>query len=452
MAFPPQGTSGNDTWVITKPFVTLHDGYSYLDGGAGNDVILVYTPGQTLTDAAFAGLSNFESIWFSSPGVWNFVLGANATAAFTGGAIKLVANGATALNVDGSALGVDASLRIYASDAAETLIGGAGNDYFHGSAGDTIMGNGGNDLVYFYNGIDMRGAVVDGGVGANTLAMTDEAATVVDADFIHASHFQYLVFKGDQDQHAQLGANAMAMSGGALTVNALRSGPLTLDATQFGGPLAVYVNGGNHALAGGAGNDSFVFHNVGEFSSSWVDGNGGANSLVLTTSGTIVDSDFTQANNISYLQLYGPGAQQLALGREAAIMSMGSISIDVHDATSLRLDLSDFGFTARVYGSSGNDTMIAGSGTEWFTGRGGSDHYIFSSGDGMDAVMDFTTHGKAGADVLEFAGYTQAQVQAMLDGATEIGSYTWLNRGGGDWVGLYGVHKADLSMADFLWS
>jgi hypothetical protein len=66
--------------------------------------------------------------------------------------------------------------------------------------------------------------------------------------------------------------------------------------------------------------------------------------------------------------------------------------------------------------------------------------------------MDFVTHTTGGTATLEFDGYSKTQVQAMLASAQETNGDTWLYNGLGDAVGLYGVHKADLTLSDFAWS
>ncbi len=253
MAFPPQGTAGNDVFYRTSPFNTLHDGYDYLDGSDGYDAISLWG-GGTVLDYAWGGVSNFELLLLGT-GTWSFTLGGAAAAAFTGGHVVIDAWAATSINIDGSGLGAGATLQVLGSFGADTIIGGSGTNAFQGrGGGDLLMGGGSWDFFYLADRGDLAGDTINGGGGIDTLVMQG-GQRINDVDFLHISHVETLQLQGTGAQIVTLGATASAAFDGAVTLSATNSHGMYLDASNFSPALHVIAT----AYA-----DSFVFGGAGD--------------------------------------------------------------------------------------------------------------------------------------------------------------------------------------------
>ena len=143
------GGSGNDGFYFGAEFTAA----DRVDGGDGsNDQIGLegnYTGAQALVLDGVA-IQNVEVVALlkGSLAAYNLTLadsliGAGQTMTFWGVPVE------TALTIDGS-LEADGAIRMFGGTVGDTLVGGAGDDWFWGGlGGDTITGGDGGDLFYY---------------------------------------------------------------------------------------------------------------------------------------------------------------------------------------------------------------------------------------------------------------------------------------------------------------
>ena len=253
MAFPPQGTAGTDVFYLNSPFNTLHDGYAYLDGSDGYDLIAL-RGGGTVLDYAWGGVSNFELLLLGT-GSWALTLGGAAAAAFTGMHVVIDAGGSSGINLDASGLSAGASLQVLGSYGADTIIGSSGTNVFQGrGGGDMLLGGGSWDFFYLADRADMAGDTINGGAGFDTLVFQG-GQRINDVDFLHVSHVETINLQGTGAQIVTLGATASAAFDGPVTLGAANSHGMYLDASNFSPTLHIRAT----AFA-----DSYVFGGAGD--------------------------------------------------------------------------------------------------------------------------------------------------------------------------------------------
>lgn len=342
MAFPPQGTSGKDVYTIGTPFSTLHDGYAYLDGGDGFDqIFLTSGAAGTYGDTIWNGVSHFELLMLFG-GSWSFTLGYAAAKAFDGN-ITINAFPADSVLIDGSGIGTGAQLTVYATAAADTVIGGDSSNF--------IVGNGGADV-----------------------------------------------------------------------------------------------------LVGGKGYDAFFFQNAQQLQeAAKVDGGGGGNSIVFLCDTTLGDQQLANASHIGTLNFQGGGAQSAVLGAKAEAMAPGAVTVFAPNAASLHIDASAFSAKTALVGYAGNGpaTFEGGQGNDWLVGGCGTDTFVERHMAGHDTIVNFAV---GAGDVVDFKGFSQADVASILAGAVDYGNGTLLSWDhGASTAFLWLVAKSALTMADFAW-
>ena len=94
-------------------------------------------------------------------------------------------------------------------------------------------------------------------------------------------------------------------------------------------------------------------------------------------------------------------------------------------------------------GRGAHDTLEGGKGDDTLSGGKGSDIFIFDNGDGTDRVIDFDAIG--GGKDQDYIG-----VQSMNDFTLRrSGADTVVDFGNNDTITLVGVHRSDVSHADF---
>jgi hypothetical protein len=94
-----------------------------------------------------------------------------------------------------------------------------------------------------------------------------------------------------------------------------------------------------------------------------------------------------------------------------------------------------------ISGGAGNDVIIGGRGDDLLSGGADSDVFRFGSSFGNDVITDFNKF----QDKIDFSGFTTAQLNAVIAGATNVLGGVKLSVGGNS-VTILGINTSDLSV------
>lgn len=136
------------------------------------------------------------------------------------------------------------------------------------------------------------------------------------------------------------------------------------------------------------------------------------------------------------------------------IMTSGSLTFGAGAKNAGALGIADISLTGNelantLTGNSGANTLAGGKGADILSGLGGDDLFIFAKGDGSDRITDFTAGGTIDEiKLVGFAGITS--FASLMAHATDFGTYTDFDLGGGDHLRLDNVKVASLTASDFL--
>jgi Ca2+-binding RTX toxin-like protein len=346
---------GNDSLVGTELPDTLDGGLGAdtLTGGLGGDTYLIDDVNDVIVEAANAGVDQ-ANVALAKAGT--YLLGENVDNA------TVTAAAGVAVNLTGNAL----DNRLTGNAAANTLIGGLGDDVLDGAAGaDKLLGGLGDDVYK----VDHAGDVV-----------TELAAQGIDrvdttlAKYTLTANVEHLVYTG-----------ALAFSGTGNDLGNAISGGIGND-TLAG--LA-----GDDTLSGGAGNDSLLGGDGADLLDAGVgtdvaDGGSGADTLKLLgnfdnyTRSRPTLSDVVLINTITHESITVRNIEQFQFADGAK-----SLADVIDNAASTGSD--------SLIGTSGNDTLNGGAGADTIAGGLGDDLYIIdqsgdmvieNSGEGTDLV------------------------------------------------------------------
>ncbi|WP_247893084.1 Calx-beta domain-containing protein [Azospirillum baldaniorum] len=389
------GGAGNDTFVFTADDIA---GDRITDFADGDRIDLSALNAAFIGTSAFSGMGSAQ-IRLSAvgePGFRNTLLDIDLNGdGQTDRSIEIT--GEHVLHVDPQAPGVlvrAASQRFEGTDAADTLIGGAGDDTLEGAAGnDSLTGGAGRDRLDGGDGDD----TLLGGDGADTLTGgagndTFRVLTVGDAAGDRITDF------ADGDRLDLSALNATFIGGNAFT-----GSPVNLGAAQI-----------RVAVTGAEGQQRTRVE---------IDGNGDgiADSVIELASAHALREDGAGVLvRISNRTLTGTAAAETLTGGEGADSLSGLGGDD---------RLAGLGGDDRLDGGDGNDTLDGGEGSDTLTGGAGSDSLTggaggdtLSGGDGDDTLVgsegrDELTGG-AGNDTFVFARATDIDGDLITDFAT----------------------------------
>lgn len=254
------GNGGNDT-------LNGNAGNNLLEGGAGNDTYIVNGAGNTVTEAANAGVDKVV---------------ATLTYALPGNVENLTLAGTDAINGTGNSLdniiiGNAADNSLFGLDGHDTLDGGAGND--------TLRGGTGNDTYLF--GIGSGQDTIDNSDGGTDRVVFGTGITVSTLTFVQVGNNLQILISGVSDTLTVvnwfLGASYQIASfqladGSTLSPELSTTGTSGNDSLT-GSSFADFMNGlagndvldsvlgndilvggtGSDTLRGGGGNDTYAF-------------------------------------------------------------------------------------------------------------------------------------------------------------------------------------------------
>ncbi|MBY5403439.1 M10 family metallopeptidase [Rhizobium leguminosarum] len=303
------GGSGNDTLIGGAGLDTML-------GGVGDDVYVIDNANDAVIESANEGTDTVQTALASySIGTNVEILTYIGTGAFTG----------------------------IGNATANTIIGGAGNDWLNGAAGaDTLIGGTGNDTYSVDNAADVVTESANEG--------TDTVRTSQLASYTLADNVENLAYTG---------TGAFTGTGNGLD-NTITGGAAA--DTLSGGAGNDWLNGaaGADTLIGGTGNDTYSVDNAADV----VTENANEGTDTVRTSQL---ASYTLADNVENLTYTGTGAF-VAIGNGLDNTITGGIGND-------RLD-----------GAAGADTLIGGFGNDTYYIDNVADVISENADEGADAV------------------------------------------------------------------
>lgn len=487
------GTSGADTLTA--------DGDDILAGGQGDDTYALATGmvgNVTIAELAGAGTDTLDATGYTLSDVSRTLDGLSLTLG------SLVVNLADQYGNDGidTVITDDGHFQLAPGESGSAdhdLIaltaggwpthGGAGNDYIFGGAGsDTIHGGSGNDTMvnselgsdtYAFDAADAdwgSDVIIDADGTTDTLdySGTGTVPTAVytsgsDVVFATAGRGTVTVQGGGIEQvtvdnrytgiaftsTVSIASGAGTLSGGAGVNDFLVGsggddwliGDTGQDVLYGGAGNDTLVGGGDDdILIGGTGNDTYEL--TGTFGRDYILDSQGANTISVTTAGSLMAADLT--NDGTLMLTYGNGSQLEVEGRftsyisdsgtyATAFLGDNPAFVDINNNFIVGTsggDTVDGGFgndivvggagddsltggdgADTMFGGDGNDTLTGGAASDWLVGGAGNDTYVYSfSPFGTDSIEDSggTLDRIAVTDIL-FEGASRSGDHLVLD-------------------------------------
>jgi Ca2+-binding RTX toxin-like protein len=353
-----QGGAGNDT-------LAGGSGANQLVGGAGDDLYLVNSSSDVISEAA--GQGN-DRVW---AGV-NYVLG-------TGASVETVALMGSATQATGNEL-------------ANALLGGGLSDLLRGLGGnDSLVGAGGSDTLNGGDGND----TLDGGSGSNLLV----GGAGDDLFLINSSSDVISEATGQGNDRVWASVNFTLTAGASVETLALMGSATQLAGNEqanalLGGGLADTLSGmaGNDSLSGFAGNDQLLGGSgndtlLGGEGSDTLAGGAGSDSLVGGSGRDVfvMDAALNAANNVDRIADFAAGDR---IQLSAAVFS--ALSAGVGASLSSTQFYSGAGLT-------GSTSVAQGAGVYYNT-TDGSLHYD-ADGFGHAGAVQFAIIGQVAGHV-----------------------------------------------------
>jgi Ca2+-binding RTX toxin-like protein len=381
---------GSDTIDFGANFNALDQ----VDGGAGNNDKMLLT-GNYLNGVIFgaATLVNVETIKLGDG--FNYTLTSHEQTVASSGL----------MTVDASALGGSYSATFFGqaeTDGRFSFIGGAGSDWFVGSAkADTFdftlggfdSGAGGSGADTFLMGASMTYAdQLDGGGGLNDLV-------IVDGDYTSLNYLGFgpgtmknvetLQLTGGHSYSVQVGTDDLVAAGKSLLIDAS-----TLTAADSLQLQDSFETDGFVSVIGGAGNDQLGIRNAFNGGAS-IDGGDGTDWLIASGSWSapIVFSDTTLLH-IESVSIEGTGDASLTF-TDANVDAGTTFLISrpySSAADTLHLDASaETDANLVVTGAIGDDVILTGAGNDSLNiGTGADEAHCGDGADVIDAVIGFS--------------------------------------------------------------
>ena len=345
------GGGGND-YLYGNSATTADTVANKIYGGSGQDNIFGSLSGDTLYGDSSAGASSgqgdilrYDLIVASGVHV-NL---ANMTATGWNG----VADLATLDTIGGFAnvRGSTSADKLEGTMGAESIYGGAGNDLIVGAGGaDTLLGEGGNDTFVFSNVAQMQSASIINGGGSsetNIVSLTTHAGN----ETITSANMSYI-------QQISLASGSTSVAAYVANTNNISIIGTAGDDYIIGG------TGYTNTIDAGAGNDTVVFA-VGDLLGDVVNGGANTDTLKLTGSSAITDTQFASVTNFENLDLTTYTGTSITLG-SSAHSAFGNATVNIATTyaagTTVVTDVSGYGDGLTVNGGSGSDDIIIARG------------------------------------------------------------------------------------------
>jgi len=351
------GYEGNDR-IELHMYVPVN---SYLDGGAGNDVIF----GGLKDDAMFGGSGDDRLDGRTGGDYFNGGTGTDTADYSDRYAPLVISLGSATLKNDGvmGEEGDDIDLSV------ENVLSGQGDDIIYGSSvANTIIGNAGTDKIYGYGGND----TLVGGEGIDSLYGGDGADNL----------------KGDAGNDKLFGDAGNDVIYGGIENDFLSGGGG--DDTLFGerGSDTLYGDDGNDSLAGGTGFQDRMYGGAGADTVMYI----GESSAVhvsldgIANDGRVTDVGISENDNAAadIENIIGGNGSDVLIGNDANNKLIGGAGND---------RILGNGGADSLVGDAGGDTLIGGIGNDNLKGGAGNDTLVTVDG-GFDIAL-----GQEGEDI-----------------------------------------------------
>ncbi len=369
------GGNSND-YALINPSGSSTSGSTGLSISATlNNVYLSQTYSQTFTAIVIDGFNGNDNFQLSSSLTLpttvvegngnNYILlaGGNDNVIFGTGSNQVFGGNGNKTITDSDAAGTSGYISLGTGN--ETITLGAGND-------QVVMG-GGTNVVTAGNGND----AVTSGNGTNTISLGNGN------DYIHTATGTDTITLGSGTEDVQLGdGNKTVTAGGGN--NFVEAGTGTDSVVMGSGNDDVQLGGGNNTVTLGNGGD---YVSAGSGNNTITVGSGSDNTQVGSGNNVIVEgsgNDYVSAGNGDNLIVGGTGQHDIQVGNGNNILIDGSVRLtQAGDTLSAVLDE----FMAEGASAAGNirsrllitynnshiNTMLAGSGLDWFFATDSSD-------------------------------------------------------------------------------
>jgi Ca2+-binding RTX toxin-like protein len=289
--------------------------------------------------------------------------------------------------------------------ADEVLLGEGGNDTLNGNAGSDILeGAAGNDTLDGGAGSD----ILEGGAGNDSYVIADsdvvtEAANA-GTDTVLASITHTLV--ANVENLTLTGTAGINGTGNSLD-NVITGNAGNNALSGSSGHDTLDGGAGNDSMRGGTGNDTYVF-GLGSGQDTIDNSDGGTDRVVFGAGVTAAMLTFTKLGNDLQILISGVsdtltvanwflGASyqiasfQLANGSTVTpqiVVAGGTAGHDTLIGSDQADQINGLAGNDTLYGMLGNDVLTGGTGGDALYGGEGHDTYLFSRGDGGDAIYD----------------------------------------------------------------
>ena len=338
--------------------------------------------------------------------------------------------------------------RIEGRGSADTITGSAGADTIDGGGEDDVLIGGAGDDTFLV-GLGGGSDLVTGGAGFDRILATADGTQIGlrmfqnDVEEIDAGGHLGVTIRGD------IGENVLDFSATNLVgIERIEGGESEDRITGSSG--ADTIVGGNHndILDGGAGDDTFLV--------------GLGDDQDTVTGGAGFDRILATADNVAIgLRMFQNDVEEIDAGGHLGVTIRGDIGENVLDFSATNLvgieRIEGRGSADTITGSAGadtidggnhNDTLNGGTGNDTMIGGAGDDTFVFRTGYDNDTIDDLAA-GAGSGDVIDLVGMGFADLQSVLNNASQVGSDTLIDFGGGDSLTLTGVNLADLHQDDF---
>ncbi len=456
------GGAGNDVFVIEGADAT----FDTISGGAGNDSIEVAGTGA-VTLSRFSALANSIETWTGNGQAVlgtarHDILEFSALQSASG--ITYIDGGAGNDVLAGSAIADD--LRggtgndcLYGHGGDDRLTGGAGNDLVFGGAGDDVIVIEASDAAYdTISGGGGDDSIEVAGTGAVTLSRFSAAAASIEAWIGNGEAVLGTARHDILDFSALESFSGIAYIDGGAGNDAL-AGTSGADDLRGGlGNDSVYGHDGDDRLTGGAGTDS-VFGGAGD--DTLVFGGAEATYDIMSGGAGLDTAEITGTANVTLSRFNAASASiEVWHGNDAGVVgTRGADTLDFSGLTSVsRLAFIDAGDgndtvvgTAGadvIRGGTGNDLLTGGGGDDLLTGGRGLDRFSFAAGFGNDIITDFEAGSRAG-DVIVMDRTVFADLNSLLAATSQVGSDVVITASATDSITLQNLTLSSLHANDF---